>query len=171
MNSRKITFLSLLISATIVGRIFFQSIPNVQPVTMAIIFVTIYFGAMEGILLNIIIITISNLYLGFGLWTIYQIISYSIIILIVLLFKKFKAFNESIIVQSIFSFFAGFIYGFVISVLYSVFFSKINNFWTYYLYGIAFDFLHAIGNFLIYIVIVPILLKAKNVYFSNNTFL
>ena len=63
MNNRKITFLALLASATIVGRIFFQSLPNVQPVTAVLIFSTIYLGITEAMLLNIIIITISNIYL------------------------------------------------------------------------------------------------------------
>ena len=94
MNNRKITFLALLASATIVGRIFFQSLPNVQPVTAVLIFSTIYLGITEAMLLNIIIITISNIYLSFGVWTIYQIASYSTIILIASFLSNISIFKE-----------------------------------------------------------------------------
>ena len=134
MNNRKITFLALLASATIVGRIFFQSLPNVQPVTAVLIFSTIYLGITEAMLLNIIIITISNIYLRFGVWTIYQIASYSTIILIASFLSYISIFKDKLLLQTIFSFLSGFIYGFIISILSALFFSKVSNFWVYYFY-------------------------------------
>ncbi|HHX69289.1 MAG: ECF transporter S component [Miniphocaeibacter sp.] len=166
MSSRKLTFLSLLSAATIAGRIFFQFLPNIQPVTSIIIFTAIYFSFIDAILLNILVIFISNLYLGFGIWTIYQIVSYGIIILIASILKNFKKFKTSILLQSIYCLFSGFIFGFVYSLLISSMFASLKSYWVYLLADIPFNLLHGIGNFVIYLIIVPILLNITKKYFN-----
>ncbi|QQK07263.1 ECF transporter S component [Miniphocaeibacter halophilus] len=165
MSNRKLTFLSLLSAATIAGRIFFQFLPNIQPVTTIIIFTAIYFSFIDAILVNTLVIFISNLYLGFGIWTIYQIICYTVIILIAVILKKFNNFKKSILLQAIYSFFSGFIFGLVYSLLISSMFSNFKSYWVYLLADMPFNLLHAIGNIVIYLIIVPILLKIIKKYF------
>lgn len=167
MSNRKLTFLSLLSAATIAGRIFFQFLPNIQPVTSIIIFTAIYFSFIDAILLNILVIFISNLYLGFGIWTIYQIVCYTVIILIATILKRFNKFKTNLLLQSIYCFFSGFIFGFVYSLLVSSMFSNLKSYWVYLLADMPFNLLHGIGNIVIYLIIVPILLKITKKYFHK----
>ncbi|MDL2310613.1 hypothetical protein LJC13_01380 [Peptostreptococcaceae bacterium OttesenSCG-928-C18] len=169
MNSKRLAFLSLLAAATIVGRIFFIALPNVQPVTSIIIFSVIYLSLVDAILIDIVIILISNLYLGSGIWTIYQIISYAVIILIAFLLSKIKSFKESILLQGIFAFLSGFIYGFVISVFSALLFSNVNNYWAYLIADVPFNLYHSMGNLVIYLILIPILIKIKNYYFKKES--
>lgn len=168
MDTKKLSYLALLIASTIAGKIFFNPLPNIQPVTTVIIFTGIYFGFFDALIVNVIIMFISNLYLGFGIWTFYQIIAYTVIIIITVLLKKNKIFLKSILLQAAFAFLSGFIYGFVISVFNATLFSNIKNYWTYLLMDIPFNILHGVGNFIIYLILVPILVKITNNYFNGN---
>ncbi|WP_300410072.1 hypothetical protein [Lagierella sp.] len=166
MSNKKITFLGVIAGATIAGRILMAPFPNIQPVTTILIFATIYIGFVEALILNFLVIFISNLYLGFGPWTIYQILSFATIILIAFLLKVFKEFRQSHLLQSIFSIVSGFIYGFIISLFTAASFSKADNFFIYYLNGLYFDLLHGLGNGVLYFLLVPPLKKGLDRYFS-----
>lgn len=168
MNTKKLVYLALLTAATIAGRIIFAPLPNIQPVTTIIIFTAIYFGFLDALIVNILIMFISNLYLGFGIWTIYQILSFTIIILIATLFKRNKRFLKSILLQSIYALISGFIYGLVILVFNASLFSSIGNYWAYLLADFPFNTLHGIGNLIIYLILVPILIKITNMYFEDR---
>lgn len=167
MDIRKLTYLALLAAVTIIGRIFLQFIPNVQYVTTVIIFATIYLGFKEATLLNIVIMTVSNMFLGFGIWTVYQILSYMVIIIITSILKKEKSFREKITVQSVFCFVSGLIYGLIISIFSATMFSKTSNFVAYYIAGLSFDLMHAVGNLIMYVLLVPILIKLTDKYFES----
>lgn len=168
MNIKKLTYLSFLSAVGVIGRLLFVFIPNVQPVTSILIFTAIYFNLIDAILVDIVIIFVSNLFLGSGIWNIYQTITYGIIIIIASILKRNKMFKEKILFQGIFACISGFLYGFIISIFTSTMFSKTSNFWAYYIFGLQIDTYHAIGNLTIYIVLIPILLKITNKYFNKN---
>ncbi|MDO5017883.1 MAG: hypothetical protein Q4E02_01150 [Lagierella massiliensis] len=165
MENKKITLLGIIAGVTIAGRIFLSQFPNIQPVTTILLFVAIYLGIKEAIITNILVVFLSNIYLGLGPWTIYQIITYAIIIVLASLLSSSKKFRDSIFFQVTFSIISGFIYGFIISVFTATTFSKTTNFIFYYLNGLYFDLLHGIGNGIIYFLIVPPLKKALDRYF------
>ncbi len=50
----------------------------------------------------------------------------------------------------------GLVYGFIISIFYVVTY-HMPNFWAYYLQGFPFDLAHALGNFVFYMILEPIL--------------
>ena len=168
MNIKKLTYLSFLSAVGVIGRLLFVFIPNVQPVTSILIFTAIYFNLIDAILVNIVIIFVSNLFLGSGIWNIYQTITYGIIIIIASILKRNKNFKDKILYQGIFACISGFLYGFIISIFTSAMFSKTSNFWAYYIFGLQIDTYHAIGNLTVYIVLIPILLKITNKYFNDN---
>ena len=72
--------LLLIASFCVVGRVLLQSIPNVQPVTVTLILVGIYYGSPWAIALSGCIALSSNvLFLGHGPWTLFQIVGWSLV--------------------------------------------------------------------------------------------
>lgn len=159
---RKITFLALTTAAAIVGRTLFASIPNVQPVTDIVLVLTIYLGFKEGFSVALLTILITNLYMGMGIWTVFQIASYGIILFITWILRRIL--KKSFLLQIVFSVAAGFLYGFIISLLYAISFLGVERFLPYYVAGLTFDLLHGIGNGILYMVFIPIFLKAIRKY-------
>lgn len=157
----KITRLALLIALCVVGRMAFQWLPNVQPITVVLMLITIHSSWLDGCLVATGSILVSNIFLGMGPWTIAQILSYMFVISFVASGKyfiekgKFKK-KGRMLAYTLISFLAGILYGFVISVI-TAFMLGIAHFWVYYLQGISFDVLHALGNVGFYLILAPIM--------------
>lgn len=153
MSVKKITTLSMLVSLAVIGRIYFTFIPNVQPVTAIIIITSAIIGIRAGITVASLTIVVSNLYIGFGIWTIPQVITFSIIALISGVIGKFFDY-KSITWLSVFGLISGYLFGFIMSLYNYIIFGV---FWGYYLAGITFDTNHAIGNlFMVLILYKPL---------------
>lgn len=155
---QRIAYLALMTAACVVGRTLFQFIPNVQPMTAIFLLLTLHLGVASGIIVNLLSILITNFYMGMGTWTVFQILSFSGIILLMGLFSSFQFFRNSLFLQIINSVIAGFLYGFMISI-FMVYTYGMTNFWAYYLAGISFDALHAIGNAGFYLILSPVFKK------------
>lgn len=155
--------LSLMVAACVVGRLLFQFIPNVQPMTAILLIITIYRGLRHGLIVSLLSLVITNLYLGMGVWTFTQMASYSVIILLAGLLAKWPYFKASLTWQVTYSFLAGFLYGFIISIL-SFKLYGMTAFFPYYLQGLSFDFLHAIGNFGFYLILAPLFKRLLHRY-------
>ena len=155
METRRLSLIAMLSSLSFVGRMMFTFLPNVQPTTVIIILVAMYLGSYDGWLVAMVSIFISNLYLGMGVWTIAQLISFSSIILLIHIFKKM---NLNIRYYPLVALISGLVYGFVISLVQAPFFGWVS-FFPYYLSGLPYDFNHAIGNYLFFIILHPPLSK------------
>ena len=157
---RRLALLSILTALCYVGRMMFQFIPNVQPVTAVLIILTLTLGMTDGFIVAILSIVLTNFLLGMGPWTIAQIASFGVLIVVTGLFvKPFYNISQKRsrrIVFALFAFFGGLLYGFVISVI-SVKLMGINSFWAYYIAGIPFDLMHGLGNASFYLILEPIL--------------
>lgn len=151
-----ITFVALISAAAFVGRLAFQGIPNVQPLTdvimMSVLFVSFPFGSLVAI----ISLFISNIYLGMGIWTIAQLLSYLTLCGLIHLCHM-PLLGSSKLIRALFAGFLGYLYGLIISLVQAPFFG-IQVFWPYYLQGLPFDTLHAIGNLLFYLILEPVML-------------
>lgn len=106
LQIRQIALLAMLTAMCVVLRIFkIIPIPNVQPVTDILMIVTLYLGIGSGITLATLTMLISNIYLGFGIWTIPQILAYAGCVLTILncsLFKQSYATAKSLLVTGSF---------------------------------------------------------------------
>ena len=80
-TTQEIAFLSLLTAACVVGRLMFQFIPNVQPMTALLIMIALHFGFSRGVIVTVLSLLITNFYLGMGVWTFSQITGFSLILL------------------------------------------------------------------------------------------
>lgn len=153
---RWLTTAALMSAASFTGRLLFQSIPNVQPLTTIIIICTLVFGFYFGSTVAILSIMISNLFLGMGVWTIAQIVAFLSICGITFLLKPLLN-KLPLIILALYAGIMGYWFGFIISVVQAPFFG-IQKFWIYYLQGIPFDTFHAVGNFIFFLILYPVLL-------------
>ncbi|MFD2209023.1 ECF transporter S component [Virgibacillus halophilus] len=165
MNIYKLTLLALLAALGVAGRSFLGFIPNVQPVTSLIIICGFLLGPMSAVMLSVLITLASNLLLGSGIWTIWQIISWSLIGLASGLLGKY-IYRMRLYMIAIFSVFCGYFYGFLISLtMYRI---SGDFFLAYYFSGLPFDTYHALGNAIFIFLLFPILSKFIRKYAANR---
>lgn len=155
MSTKRIALLGLLTAFSHVGRLIFAPIANVQPVTVILILLTLHLGVVDALVVAVLSILVSNITLGMGVWTIGQIGSYAVIILLTALVKQVKDYFPEIIL-ALYSGFTGYLYGFLISI-FSTLVYQLPNFWVYYIQGVPFDTMHAVGNFFFYLILSPVL--------------
>lgn len=156
LSIQRLTLLAMMTTLCQVSRLVFQFLPNVQPVTVILIILTLSLGVSDGLIVAVLSIFISNLTLGMGVWTIAQIISFSLLVLVTgLVIKPFFK-HLPFLIMVLYAVLMGYLYGFIISLVQAPFFG-IQNFWVYYISGLPFDTLHAIGNGGFYLILAPIL--------------
>ncbi len=71
--------LALIAVVGIVGRIILEPLPNISPVTILILLAGAHNGVRHGVVLATVIAVVSNLFLGHGLWTLYQAAGWSLV--------------------------------------------------------------------------------------------
>lgn len=76
VQTEKIVLIALLASLSSAGRILFASIPSVQPASFIIIMTGIVFGGEMGFMTGAVCALVSNLILGQGPWTVWQIFAW-----------------------------------------------------------------------------------------------
>lgn len=161
-----LVMIATLSSFAAVGRILFTGIASVQPMTFIVMIAGYTWGCRSGFLVGMVGAFISNLYLGQGPWTPWQMIGWGMCGLLAgLLGKRQRTFK-------LFSFL-------ILAALGGLFFSAIMNLWhwlafTFPLTGktlvaifatsLAFDIMHAINN------IIFTLILAKPFYNVLNRF-
>ncbi|MDX8046091.1 ECF transporter S component [Gracilibacillus sp. S3-1-1] len=155
MNTNKLTRIALLAAICVVGRLTFQFIPNIQPVTAIIIITASIMGIFPAICLAIITTYITNLFLGMGIWTIWQMIAWSVVGIIAALIGKL-AMKHPFSWLIVFAFISAFLYGLIVNI---GTFTFAGNFLAYYLAGLSFDFAHAVGNVIFMAILYPVLTK------------
>ncbi|GGP10421.1 ECF transporter S component [Oceanobacillus neutriphilus] len=164
MNTYKLTLIALLAALAVVGRYAFQFLPNVQPITAIIILTGIFLGPVSSVILSILVVFLSNMLLGMGIWTIWQIISWCLIGLtagiIGITWKKVP-----FLFIILFAVFSGYFYGFIISL---TTYQITGHFWPYYLAGLPFDTAHAIGNGVFILLLYPLLHGLFKRYSKNR---
>jgi energy-coupling factor transport system substrate-specific component len=153
-KTKRIALLGLLTSFIYVGRVSFSFLPNVQPMTTILIIITLSLGLADGLIVALLSLVVSNLSLGFGVWTIAQLIAFTVVLLVVYPFRRIYN-NIPLVVMAFISGFTGLLYGFIISLVQAPFFGWLS-FFPYYISGIPYDIAHAVGNFVFYLLLAPL---------------
>lgn len=141
---KRLSTLIMLSTICIVARIYFQWIPNVQPVTAIFLLISLYLGLAPSLLVANITVLVTSFYLGIGHWTIGQMLSFSLVIFLYSLLCKIP-FAKKLGFQILLLFLSGMFYGLIFSI-FEVYLFQMAHFWPYYLAGVSFDFMHALGN-------------------------
>ncbi len=149
---KRMTLIAMLAALGTVLRVFkIIPIPNVQPVTDMIIIATLMLG------------------IGFGIWTIPQILAYAVCVLTVAGLAKITPLKKHFTLQLILATFLGFEYGFIVSLGMSIY-GGWAAFVAYWLSGLLFYFYHAVGNFGCYFILYkPLTVAFKRKQSINNS--
>ena len=145
---RELVMLAVLAAIAAVSRVPFASIPSVQPTTFVIIVTGIAFGAESGFVVGALAALVSNLFLGQGPWTPWQMYAWGMIGLSAGLLRNTWMMKRSY-GRIMFGFITGILFGWVMNLWYFVSLGEqveLATIMTYYGASFYFDLAHALSN-------------------------
>lgn len=148
MDARGIVLIAILAAFAAVSRVPFAVLPSVQPTTFIVIMTALVFGAESGFLVGAIAALVSNLFLGQGPWTPWQMFAWGMVGLSAGLLKEWLWSRKKLYLL-LFGFIWGFLFGWIMNLWYIIGFME-NISWSVILTAIAssfyFDLAHALSN-------------------------
>lgn len=164
MGTKEIALIATLSAFSAVSRVPFAAIPGVQPTTFLVALSGYVFGPYEGFLVGSTSAFISNIFLGQGPWTPWQMFAWGIVGVL----SGFLGRSKMKISTEMFAFIC-FLYGFMFDWIMNLwhvlgFISPLNlkSIALAYLTGLTFDIMHAAGNFIFTILFFEHLKKVLN---------
>lgn len=151
MEARELVLLAILASIAAVGRIPFASIPSVQPTTFVIMMSGYVFGAESGFIIGSVAALASNMILGQGPWTLWQMVAWGLVGYSAGLMQKTKIMNTTG-GRIIFGIIWGFLFGWIMNIWGLFAFTQGGNavnmksLLTYFAGSALFDSMHALSN-------------------------
>lgn len=148
IEGREMVLLAVLSAVAAVSRIPFASIPSVQPTTFVVIMSGYVFGAESGFLVGATAALVSNLFLGQGPWTPWQMLAWGVIGLASGWLSKTHWF-QSKMGRAFFGLIAGYFFGFlmniwlILSMLHTL---NVTQILALYSGSFYFDTAHALSN-------------------------
>lgn len=146
-KAREIMVISVLAAIGVAGRAAFFMIPSFKPVAAIVILTGVSFGGEAGFLVGCLIMMISNIFMGHGPWTPWQMFSFGMIgFLAGILYQKgiLKARKPDLCIYGFLSVFL--IYGGIMnpaSILMSYGYITKSSLIAYYISGAPVDLVHA----------------------------
>ncbi len=149
LDSRNIVMAALIIAIASVSRLPFAAIPSVQPVSAIIILTGYTFGADMGLLCGAMTAIVSNMILGQGPWTPWQMLGWGSMGYFAAYLSKSKGKKLPL---AIYGAFWGIIYGWLMDMWFLVGFVRplvLETVLASFAASLYFDIMHAITNFLL----------------------
>lgn len=146
ISSKELSLIAIISGVSTISRIPFAAIPSVQPCTYLIICTGYVFGPLAGFMVGAITAFISNIFLGQGPWTFFQMFAWGMIGITSSLLSKLKIKTTGLI---IFGVIWGYLFGWIVNLWFWIGYVYPHNFSTLIFTmstSIGFDTLHAIGN-------------------------
>ncbi len=173
ITSKEISLIAILSGFSSVSRIPFAAIPSVQPCTYIIICTGYVFGPVAGFMVGATTALISNMFLGHGPWTIFQMFAWGFVGATASVLQKLHVKKFGLI---IFGVVWGYLFGWIMNLWY----------WLLYIYphtvqtlgfviasSVWFDTLHAIANAIFLLILgektIIILKRYKNRFHIEYT--
>ncbi|MFD2617983.1 ECF transporter S component [Terrilactibacillus laevilacticus] len=147
ISGREVVLIGVLAAIAGLSRVPFSAFPSVQPVTFVIIVSSVVFGPESGFIIGTLSAFVSNLFLGQGPWTIWQMYAWGLIGVLAGFLGQTKILRSRIVL-CVFGFLAGFLFGWIMN----LWIILMGHEWTwsmimsYYLSSFYFDLAHAISN-------------------------
>ena len=148
---RSLLWITGIVMTLSAGRVLFEPLPNIQPVTIGLLLIGATYGIRRGIGIAILVTIITNIYLGTGIWTLFQAGAWSIIAI-----GGAVAANQLIIDEKvnlgrlmISGIISAFVFDFTVSLSVLISDPTPSIFIAYLITGLPFDLLHAAGNVVI----------------------
>lgn len=156
-RAREITVTAVMIAIGVIGRAAFFMLPQFKPMTAVVIISGIALGGETGFVVGAMSALVSNMLVGQGPWTPWQMFALGIIGFISGLIFNDKNFERKKLIVGIYGFFAAFvIYGFILdtsSVTMTVYSMNFQTVLSVYLAGIPFNLIHGAATFIFLMII------------------
>lgn len=156
-RAREITVTAVMIAIGVIGRAAFFMLPQFKPMTAVVIISGIALGGETGFVVGAMSALVSNMLVGQGPWTPWQMFALGIIGFISGLIFNDKNFERKKLIVGIYGFFAAFvIYGFILdtsSVTMTVYSMNFQTALSVYLAGIPFNLIHGAATFIFLMII------------------
>ena len=141
-------FLAMLAAIAAIGRVPFAGLPSVQPTSFVIIMTGIVFGAESGFLVGAVAAIVSNIFLGQGPWTPWQMFSWGLMGMSAGLLRNTILLTK-VWGQCVFGFIWGYLFGWIMNLW--IVFSNLANFtWEFligvYISSVYHDLAHGLSN-------------------------
>lgn len=156
LKAKDITIIGLMIAIIEVCKFLMKDLPNIELTTFWIILFTLYFGR-KIIYVIPAFIMIEGAMFGFGIWWIMYLYLWPLLALVTWIFRKQDSAWFWAVISGLFGLFFGLFGSFpyiVISGIYGAF--------AWWIQGIPWDITHAIGNFLIMLILYRPIRHAMN---------
>lgn len=126
-----------------VGKWLLSPLANIEPVTLLIMVITTCFGwsALASVYIYVLL---EILYFGFGLWNAMYLYVWAILVVIVMLTRRFA----NPIINAIIAAFFGLFFGTLCSAPYFIMLGPVGAL-TWIIKGIPYDIIHCVANFII----------------------
>ena len=149
LKAEEMVIISMLSAIGAIGRVPFAAIPSVQPTSFVIIMSGLSFGGNTGFMVGSTAALVSNMLLGQGPWTPWQMFAWGMMGFTASLFKNTK-FMKGTIGRSIFGAIWGFLFGWIMNLWGVLYLDSSTLTWKVYLASciasFKFDLNHAISN-------------------------
>jgi energy-coupling factor transport system substrate-specific component len=153
MEAKELVLLAVLAAIAAVGRIPFASLPSIQPTTFVIMMAGYVFGAESGFMIGVVAALASNMILGQGPWTPWQMVSWGLVGMTAGLLKNTPVMTTQW-GRIVFAVIWGFLFGWIMN-LWSLFsvtqldtVLTIDTIWVYFVSSAFFDLMHSISTVL-----------------------
>src|SRR5690625_1018273 len=148
ISSKEIVILAILAAIAAVSRVPFAPLPSVQPTSFVIMIAGLVFGAESGFIVGAVAAIVSNIFLGQGPWTPWQMYAWGMIGMTAGLLRN-TWWMKQMWGKLIFGFVWGYLFGWFMNLWIIV--SAIENFtWEFfisiYVASIYFDLAHGLSN-------------------------
>lgn len=148
IEAREITFLAVLTTIAAVSRVPFAVIPNVQPTSFVIITTGIILGPESGFVVGSTAALVSNMVLGQGPWTPWQMFAWGMMGMTAGFLKNTKFSKNKYLIAG-FGFCWGFLFGWIMDLWYLIAYTypiKVTSFIAAFTSTFYFDLLHSLSN-------------------------
>ena len=138
-----IVLLAFLIAIATVGRLIGIAVPGLQFATFIIILSGAIFGKETGLIVGMLTAIVSDIVMGLGFWTPYQMVAWG---LIGLLSGILSSKLDNLAIRTVYGFISGFIFGWISNIMMFYYLADLNlaSIIGVYVASIPVDFIHGI---------------------------
>ena len=146
-KAKEIVIMGMMTAVAFASQIAMSFLPNIEIVTLLFILYTLVLGKKVFLVIYAFVL-LEGIFYGFGLWWLNYLYIWTILAIVVLIFRN----QQSVWFWSIVSGFYGLSYGALCSIIY-LFIGGINTAFAYWVSGLGFDVTHCVGNVVVCLIL------------------
>ena len=160
LSARALMPVMVLVGTASVGRVVFAFLPQVQPVTVLVLCAGISLGPVQGFVTGALSAVVSNVMLGMGPWTLWQMLAWGIIGMLGGSMKLLRLRQKWLV--CLVALISGFLYGWIVDIWTVAFYGQgfsLELFFTVYGAATLFNLIHSVGNLAFAFLLYPTVCK------------